>query len=116
MVKGYATLIQYVTAALLVFLILWHVLLRFPPVYGAKDLVDTMTPERLYEEITSSRVLLFLLLVATLFHGINGARGVLIEWFPDKRWEILVNVGAFLAFVALMYFGLLTILYVPPVG
>lgn len=114
--KGYATLLQYATAALLIFLILWHVMLRFPPVYGAKDLVDTMTPERLHAEITGNRILLLLLLFATLFHGINGARGVLIEWYPDKRWEVLVNVGAFLAFVALMYFGLLTIFYVPPVG
>lgn len=111
---GYLSLIQYVSAIILIFLVLWHLILRFPPLQGVESFIDTMKPEILYEEITVYGVLLVLLLVAVVFHGVNGIRSMLLEWSSNKYWTLIVNLLAIIVFLVLIVVGIHTVLYVTP--
>ncbi len=111
---GYLSLIQYVSAIILIFLISWHLILRFPPLHGVESFIDTMKPEILYEEITVYGVLLVLLLVAAVFHGVNGIRSMLLEWSSNKYWTLIVNLLAIIVFLVLIVVGIHTVLYVTP--
>ncbi|MCX8196011.1 MAG: hypothetical protein N3F67_02910 [Acidilobaceae archaeon] len=114
MKAGTSAILQYLTAFLLVFLISWHMALRFPPVYGVESFPETLSPEVLYKEISTSWLLLSLLLVATVLHGINGIRTMLLEWNASDSWRLLVNGASLLAAVVLCAIGIHTIVAVVP--
>ena len=111
---GISALVQYVTAFLLVFLVSWHLALRFPPVYGVEDFPATLMPEVLYKEITGSWFLLSLLLVAVVLHGINGIRTMLLEWNTSRNWTLAVNAASLLAAIVLSAVVIHTIVAVLP--
>ncbi|MEN2999707.1 MAG: hypothetical protein ABDH61_03945 [Acidilobaceae archaeon] len=111
---GISALVQYATAVLLVFIVSWHMALRFPPIYGVEDFPATLMPEVLYREISGNWLLLSLLLVATILHGINGIRTILLEWNTSKSWSLAVNAAAVIAAVVLSAFGIHTIIAVVP--
>jgi len=96
-------LAQYVTGILLVFLLTWHLIRRVPWLWGVETFRDTLSPEFIYEEITAYGVILLLFAYATLIHGFNGLRNVLLEW-TSGRYKPLINL---LVLVLLLVFAAL---------
>ncbi|GBF08973.1 putative succinate dehydrogenase subunit D [Aeropyrum pernix] len=102
--SSYMQLLQYVTAALLVVLVSWHLALRLPWLHGVESFVHTLMPEVVYREITSFSLLLLLLAYTALIHGVNGLRIILLEVHHGELWDKAVNAAAVLA---LLVFGAL---------
>ncbi len=102
-------LLQYLSAMALVVLLGFHIIERVPG-------LSPLTPES-YEESLSYEVVrraykeywwvLALLLAAALFHGLNGLRGILLEWRPAAHR--VINLVFVAAFIALLAYGLRTI-------
>ena len=102
---------QYITAIVLVFVLGFHLLERVPGIspLTPESYEDSLSYEAVRKAYTSYWWVLAILLLAALFHGLNGVRGILLEWRQSRGWTIAVNVVVWLAFIGLAGFGLLTI-------
>ncbi len=99
-------LIQYITGALLVLLVLFHFASRIPQLRGADSFIETLSPEAVYEDVGgASGIILLLLAYAALLHGLNGLRGILLEW-TSGRYEKAIT--AVLALLFIVFAGLAT--------
>ncbi len=117
MKAGTIALIQYVTAILMVLLVTWHIALRIPWLQGVEDLPATMSPETIYHEVKRLWPLLVLLSLAVVIHGVNGLRGILLEWVGyNERLRFIVNVLAVLAIILLLLIAIHTVIGVPELG
>ena len=106
--------LQYITGALLVVLVAWHLAMRIPELRGLQSFTETLLPQVVYGEHTSYGALLLLLALAALFHGVNGLRIILLELHHGPIWDKLVNAAAVLAFLAMAAVAVHSVLYVPP--
>jgi succinate dehydrogenase / fumarate reductase membrane anchor subunit len=114
---GTIALIQYATAILMVFLVAWHVALRIPWLHGVEDLPSTMSPEIIYDEVRRFWPLLILLSIAVVVHGVNGLRGILLEWAgSNERLRFAINILSILAIIALLIVAVHTIVGLPEPG
>jgi len=114
---GTIALIQYVTAILMIFLVSWHFAARTPWLYGVEDLPSTMSPEIIYDEVKRFWPLLILLSIAVVIHGVNGLRGMLLEWAgSNERLRFAVNILSILAIIALLLVAIHTIVGLPELG
>ena len=110
------TWVQYITAIILVFLLTWHLLVRVPWLRGVETFAETLSPEKVYSEISGYGVLLLLFAYAAILHGFNGLRGVLLEW-TSGRYRTLINLVIIILIV--VFAGLATYTVVgtqPPSG
>ncbi len=103
---------QYITAIILVFVLTFHLIERVP---GLSPLTATSYEESLeYEKVAkayeSYGPVLAVLLVVALFHGLNGVRGILLEWRQGVTWTLLVNLLFWILFLGFTGYGLLTII------
>ena len=102
-------LLQYLTAALLVALLAYHVLQHTPVL--SEGYRVSLEYENVVKHYVNERTVLALLLYTALFHGLNGLRAILVELLPGKAGKaatvILVVIG-----LAAAYYGTLTILEV----
>ncbi|MEB3773535.1 MAG: hypothetical protein GSR86_01245 [Desulfurococcales archaeon] len=97
---------QYITGILLIFLLAWHFASRIPPLRGVDTFLDTLKPDKVYEDLGgASGVLALLLAYAALFHGLNGLRGILFEWFGESRRGI---INALMILLFIIFAGLAT--------
>jgi len=112
--SGTIALIQYVTAILMILLVSWHLAVRIPWLQGVETFVDTMSPDVIYEEISRLWLLLLLLAVVVVIHGVNGIRGILLEWILDGRFRILINILAVIAILVLLAIAIHTLVGVKP--
>ena len=102
-------LLQYITGALMVLLVSWHLAMRIPWLRGMESFIETLDATVVYREITGFSLLLLILAYATLFHGINGLRVILLELRHGEYWDKLVNLLAlvvFIVFAALATYGI----------
>jgi len=106
--------LQYVTGALLVVLVAWHMAMRIPELRGLQSFTETLLPRVVYQEYTSYGAILLLLALAALFHGVNGLRIILLELHHGPVWDRLVNAAAVIVFLAMAAVAVHSILYVPP--
>jgi succinate dehydrogenase / fumarate reductase membrane anchor subunit len=114
---GTIALIQYATAILMVFLVTWHVAVRIPWLHGVEDLPSTMSPEIIYDEVRRFWPLLILLSIAVVVHGVNGLRGILLEWAgSNERLRFAINILSILAIIALLIVAVHTIVGLPELG
>jgi succinate dehydrogenase / fumarate reductase membrane anchor subunit len=117
MKAGTIALIQYATAILMVFLVAWHVAVRIPWLHGVEDLPSTMSPEIIYDEVRRFWPLLILLSIAVVIHGVNGLRGILLEWAgSNERLRFAINILSILAIIALLIVAVHTIVGLPELG
>ena len=102
-------LIQYLTAALLVALLAYHVLQHTPVLEEGYRV--SLEYENVVKHYVDERTVLALLLYAALFHGLNGLRAILLEVLPSSAGKaatiLLILIG-----IAAAYFGTLTIVEV----
>ncbi|MDM7275541.1 MAG: succinate:quinone oxidoreductase [Thermoprotei archaeon] len=110
------SLLQYITALLMVFLVSWHLIVRIPQLHGVETFVETMSPDIIYREVSSFGILLVALALVVVFHGINGLRGLLLELRGGTMWGIFVNAIAVIAFIILLLIGIYTVMGVTPPG
>jgi succinate dehydrogenase / fumarate reductase membrane anchor subunit len=114
---GTIALIQYATAILMVLLVAWHVAVRIPWLHGVEDLPSTMSPEIIYDEVRRFWPLLILLSIAVVIHGVNGLRGILLEWAgSNERLRFAINILSILAIIALLIVAVHTIVGLPELG
>ncbi len=99
------SLLQYITGIILVFLLTWHLVVRVPWLRGVDSFAETLSPELVYREIDAYGVLLLIFAYATLYHGFNGLRGVLLEW-TSGRYE--KPITALIIVLFLVFAGLAT--------
>jgi len=114
---GTIALIQYVTAILMILLVTWHIILRIPWFRGVENLPATMSPEIIYNEVKTFWSLLLLLSIAVVVHGVNGFRGMLLEWVGgNKRLRFVINILSILVMIALLLVAIYTIVGVVEPG
>jgi succinate dehydrogenase / fumarate reductase membrane anchor subunit len=107
-------LLQYVTGALMVLLVSWHLAMRIPWLRGVDSFMETLDSTIVYQEITAFNVLLLLLAYATLFHGVNGLRIILLELRHGKYWDKAVNAAAVIVFIVFAAIATHTVVALPP--
>jgi len=90
---------QYITGILLILLLAWHFSLRIPQLRGVESFIETLQPGKIYSDIGGATGILGILLAyAALFHGLNGLRGILLEWLGEGR-RTLINLVAVILFI-----------------
>ncbi|MET1129295.1 MAG: succinate:quinone oxidoreductase [Thermoproteota archaeon] len=113
MVRGSTVnLWQYVTAIALIFVLTFHLIERVPglsPLSG-ETYEDTLRSENVARAYDSYGIVLGILLVAALFHGFNGLRGILLEMRQGSSWSLFINALVWIVFVGFVAWGLRTIL------
>ncbi len=98
---------QYVTAIILLFLLAWHFAMRIPWIRDSSSFIETLAPDKVYEDVGGlSGILALALAYAALFHGLNGLRGILFEWRQGEGWRRIVNVIIVILFI--VFAGLAT--------
>jgi succinate dehydrogenase hydrophobic anchor subunit len=76
-----------------------------------------MSPEIIYDEVKRFWPLLILLSIAVVIHGVNGLRGMLLEWAgSSERLRFAVNILSILAIIALLLVAIHTIVGLPELG
>jgi succinate dehydrogenase / fumarate reductase membrane anchor subunit len=100
---------QYITAALLIILLGFHLAERVPGLspLNVESYEESLSYEAVRKAYRDYWWLLALLLVTALFHGLNGVRGIILEWKPTLHRA--VNILFVIVFIALLAYGLRTI-------
>jgi len=99
--ESWSMLVTYVTAAVLVFVLTFHLLLESP--LSGRALEDTLGFGYATNNLIYYKVVFGLLLFTAVVHGLNGVRLMALEWLhPQRRaWLlnllVLVLMGFFLA-------------------
>lgn len=109
------TWFQYVTGILLIFLLTWHLVVRVPWLRGVKSFAETLAPELVYHEVTAYGVLLLIFAYATLLHGFNGLKNVLLEW-TSGRYKGLITAIIVILFFVFAGLATYTVIGIKPVG
>ncbi len=104
---------QYITAIILIFVLGFHLVERVPGIspLTAKSYEDSLEYEKAIKAYKEYSLVLGLLLVFALFHGLNGVRGILLEWRQGRTWSLVVNALFWILFLGFTGYGLYTIIY-----
>jgi len=106
-------LAQYITGILLVFLLTWHLVRRVPWLWGVESFQETLAPDFVYQEISAYGVILLVFAYATLIHGFNGLRNVLLEW-TSGRYKALINLVILVLLIVFAALATYTVIGVEP--
>ena len=90
MKESWNMVVTYVTAALLVFVLTFHLLLHSP--LTGKAFEDTLAFGYATGNLVYYQVIFGALLIAAVVHGFNGLRVILVEWLHPARLAWLLNV------------------------
>ncbi len=93
--------VTYVTGALLVFVLTFHLLLHSPLMGKAFD--STLLFPTVTSNLVEYQVIFALLLVGAVIHGFNGIRVVVVELLHPTRFAWLLNliiIGLMAFFIA----------------
>ncbi len=107
------SLLQYVTGIILVFLLTWHLASRVPWLRGVETFRETLMPDIVYGEISSYGILLLIFAYATILHGFNGLRNVLLEW-TSGRYRNLINFVIIVLIIVFAALATYTVVGVEP--
>ncbi len=102
---------QYITAILLILVLGFHLAERIPGLspIGAGSYEESLESHSVKTAYDKYSIILSILLITALFHGLNGLRGILLEYRQTNNWTLLVNVVIIVLFLGLLAFGLRTI-------
>ncbi len=106
---------QYLTAILLIFFLGFHLAERIPQITGL-SYHESLEAEHVYKTYTSFSWILWGLAAVALFHGLNGVRGILLEWRQGKTYTAIVNALFWILFLALLGVATWTIVGLPSLG
>jgi len=102
-------IVNYVMIAVLFFTVLLHLALHgffgFVDYEGSLVYSDVVTRYRQ----TIPAVMLTVLLISAAFHGLYGLRNILLEFRSGPVWDRTVSYGALVAGIALVGWGMRTI-------
>jgi succinate dehydrogenase hydrophobic anchor subunit len=90
MKESWNMVVTYVTAALLVFVLTFHLLLHSP--LAGKAFEDTLSFGNATGNLAYYQVIFGVLLITAVIHGFNGLRVVVVEWLHPTRLAWLLNV------------------------
>ena len=88
--ESWNMVVTYVTAALLVFVLTFHLLLHSP--LTGKAFEDTLAFGYATGNLVYYQVIFGVLLFTAVVHGINGLRVIVVEWLHPTRLAWLLNV------------------------
>ena len=109
-------ILQYITAIILVGLVIGHVIERIPGVL-AGSYEASLKASVVYSIYKSPwRIGLLILAYAALIHGLNGVRGMLYEWLPGRRRERVWDAIFIVLLVVFSFIATYTIIKIPPLG
>ena len=103
-------IVTYVTAALLVFVLTFHLLLQSP--LTGKGFEDTLTFGYATGNMVYYQLVFGVLLVAAVVHGLNGLRVILLEWLHPKRYVWFLNLAVVVLMAVLLAVGSFTLVTV----
>ena len=107
---------QYITAILLILFLGFHLAERIPWVNGGLEYHESLNAENVNHAYNSYGWVLATLAVIALFHGLNGARGILLEWKQGKAWTLTVNALFVILVIGLSIFAIWTVVGLPEYG
>ena len=110
MKESWNMLLTYVTAAVLVFVLTFHLLLQSP--LAGKAFEDTLSFGSATGNLVYYRVVFGLLLLTALIHGFNGLRVLAIEWLHPKNMGWLLNLVILVLMAFLLAVGTVTLIVV----
>jgi succinate dehydrogenase hydrophobic anchor subunit len=110
MKESWTMLLTYATAAVLVFVLTFHLLLHSP--LAGKAFEDTLSFGYATGNLTYYQVVFGLLLFAAIVHGFNGIRVMAIEWLHPRRLTWLLNIVILALMALFLAVGTFTLLVV----
>jgi len=110
MKESWNMVVTYVTAALLVFVLTFHLLLHSP--LSGKAFEDTLSFGYATGNLAYYQVIFGLLLFAAVIHGFNGLRVMVVEWLHPTRLAWLLNVIVFALMAFFLAVGTITLVVV----
>jgi len=103
------SLLQYVTAMILIIVLTVHVLTHIPGImYSSYH--ESLEPNNVYRNYRIIGGVLAILLPVAAIHGLNGLRGILLELKQGRAWELLVNIVMVILGVYAIGLGMITLL------
>ena len=108
--ESWNMVVTYITAAILVFVLTFHLLLHSPLAGKAFD--ATLSFGYATGNLTYFQVIFGFLLFAAVIHGFNGIRVMAIEWLHPSRREWLLNVVVFVLIAFFLAVGTVTLVVV----
>jgi len=110
MKESWNMVVTYLTAAILVFVLTFHLLLHSP--LTGKALDATLSFGYATGNLTYYQVIFGFLLFAAVIHGLNGIRAMAIEWLHPTRRAWLLNVIVFVLMAFFLAVGTVTLVVV----
>jgi succinate dehydrogenase / fumarate reductase membrane anchor subunit len=110
MKESWNMVVTYVTAAVLVFVLTFHLLLHSPLTGKAFD--ATLSFGYATGNLTYYQLIFGFLLFAAVIHGLNGIRVLAIEWLHPTRRAWLLNVIVFVLMAFFLAVGTVTLVVV----
>jgi succinate dehydrogenase membrane anchor subunit len=110
MKESWNMLLTYLTAAALVFVLTFHLLLQSPLV--GKAFEDTLSFGVATGNLVYYRVVFGLLLVTAVIHGFNGVRVLVLEWLHPTKMGWLLNLVILVLMAFLLAVGTVTLVVV----
>ena len=110
MKESWNMVVTYVTAALLVFVLTFHLLLHSP--LAGKVFEDTLSFGYATGNLAYYQAVFGVLLFAAVIHGFNGVRVMAVEWLHPTRFAWLLNVIVFVLMAFFLAVGTATLVIV----
>jgi len=108
--ESWNMVVTYATAAVLVFVLTFHLLLHSPLTGKAFD--ATLSFGYATGNLTYYQVIFGFLLFAAVIHGFNGIRSIAIEWLHPERRAWLLNMIVFVLMAFFLAVGVVTLVVV----
>ena len=108
--ESWNMVVTYATAAVLVFVLTFHLLLHSPLTGKAFD--ATLSFGYATGNLTYYQVIFGFLLFAAVIHGFNGIRSIAIEWLHPERRAWLLNMIVFVLMAFFLAVGFVTLIVV----
>ena len=108
--ESWNMVLTYLTAAVLVFVLTFHLLLQSP--LAGRAFEDTLTFGYATGNLVYYKVVFGLLLLTAVIHGFSGLRVLVLEWLHPKRLGWLLNLAVLVVMAFLLAVGTVTLLVV----
>jgi len=110
MKESWNMLVTYVTGAVLVFVLTFHLLLHSP--LAGKAFEDTLTFGYATGNLVYYQLIFGALLLAAVVHGFNGIRVLAVEWLHPTKLAWLLNLVVLLLMAFFFAVGTITLVVV----
>jgi succinate dehydrogenase hydrophobic anchor subunit len=110
MKESWNMVVTYITAAILVFVLTFHLLLQSP--LTGKAFEGTLSFSYATGNLVYYQIVFGLLLLTAVVHGLNGIRVLAIEWLHPQRLGWLLNLIVLAVMAFLLAVGTTTLIVV----